>query len=79
MVGTYPSEKNNLADFLNHGADVQQRWYIRTQSAASAARMSNILTKTILGKETTDEDFAPQVYSTNNFISLSILSFRFRK
>ncbi len=67
IVGAYPQEKNNLADMMSHGADVQYQFYLRTQSAGSAARMANILSKTVGGQRTTAEDFAPQLFSTNFF------------
>ncbi len=75
MVATYPSEKRALADFMKHGEDVQDRYYNRTQSAAGAARMANILDKTVSGQATTSADHAPQVFSTvsiNHYVCFSI-------
>lgn len=70
MIATYPKEKRALADFMKHGEDVQDRYYNRTQSAAGAARMANMVAKTLTGQVTTDADHQPQVFST---VSVSLI------
>lgn len=73
MVGTYPREKIAIADFMKHGLDTQEGHYVRTQNAATAARMANLVYKTVSGAVTTPDDHATQVFSTY-FIFLFLFS-----